>query len=294
MKNKEIKPFVKWVGGKGKVISQISQYFPDMTTVGAYVEPFVGGGAMLFYILNNYPHIEHITINDINSRLIATYNAVCNFPEELIKKLEILQKNWDNLKTQEEKSEYYYQKRKIFNLISENEGNFIECAALFIFLNKTGFNGLYRVNSNNEFNVPCGRYEHPVICDRENIREISKTVRQVLHICNTDFKNTLNHNDRFKTLYYLDPPYMPITKTASFTSYTKEGFGEKEQCDVKEFCDLINQNGDYFMLSNSHPEDEFFENLYKDYNIYYIEAPRAIAAKSDSRKPVKEVLITNF
>lgn len=289
-----MKPFIKWVGGKGKVIPQISQYFPDMSSVGAYVEPFVGGGAMFFHILNNYPHIQRIAINDINSRLITTYDTVCNFSEALIKKLDVLQKEWDDLKTQEEKSEYYYQKRKAFNLISENQGNYLDCASLFIFLNKTGFNGLYRVNSNNEFNVPCGKYEHPVICDKENIREISKATENVLHIYNTDFKNTLEHNNEFKTLYYLDPPYMPITKTASFTSYTKEGFGEKEQHEVREFCDLINQNGDYFMLSNSHPEDEFFEVLYKEYNIHYIDAPRVIAAKSDSRKAVKEVLITNF
>ena len=295
-KNIELKPFVKWVGGKGQLVSQLEKYIPvdGEKVLTKYVEPFVGGGALLFNILSKY-NFEEIYIGDINKELINTYNVVKNNVEELIIKLIKLQLEFIPMDENDRKN-YYYSIRDKFNGLVLNENTATEKAALFIFLNKTCFNGLYRVNKKGQFNVPMGAYKKPTICDTNNLRNVSKALQNVKIVC-ADYSFSKDFIDKH-TFVYLDPPYRPISQTASFTSYNAECFDDNEQIRLAKFIDELNASGAKIMLSNSDPqnlnsEDTFFEKLYKAYMINKVEATRAINSKGDSRGKIKELLICN-
>jgi DNA adenine methylase len=295
--NQEIaKPFLKWAGGKTQLISEIEKNIPRSitSTKFTYIEPFVGSGAVLFWILDNFPQVEYAVINDINKDLINTYRTIKSNPKELISILEILQGEYHALEySEEEKKEYFYQKRKLFNKRQQEQS---VQSALFIFLNRTCFNGLFRVNRKNEFNVPIGSYKKPTICDKLNLLAVNKVLQKVELLCG-DFELTANYANA-NTLFYFDPPYKPLSETSSFNSYAKDEFNDNEQIRLKRFCDKLNLLGHSWLLSNSdvkgkNPEDDFFDDLYSEFTIKRVDAKRNINANPEKRGFLKELLITN-
>ena len=259
----KLKPFIKWAGGKGKLLPQIRQMYPQGLgkTITKYAEPFVGGGAVLFDIISTY-RLEQIYISDINKNLINTYNTVKNNHKELIEILSYIETQYLSLNADMQKK-FYYLKRDEYNNMY-NTCN-IQKAALLIFLNKTCFNGLYRVNKNNMFNVPAGKYKNPKIYSIENISAISEALKYI-DIIAESYTNVYEFADE-KTFIYFAPPYRPLTNTSSFTAYTDNNFGDKEQISLAEFIEKIEKKGTYILLSNSDPHnidnsDMFFDNLY--------------------------------
>ncbi len=292
------KPFLKWAGGKGQLIDAIVAHLPNMGNINTYVEPFIGSGAVMFWLVSHYPNITQVVINDLNTELVNLYQSIKYDVEGLITELKALDSEYKAKPTQDEKSEYYYQIRTEYNSrdLTNNDRN-IRLAALFIFLNRTCFNGLYRVNGKNLFNVPFGKYVNPKICDEDNLRNDNKLLQRV-EVLNGDFAETLQFlND--KSFYYLDPPYKPISETSSFNSYSSMTFDDEQQIRLKEFCDYINEHSGKFMLSNSDPKsvDEsntFFDDLYAVYNIHRVLAKRNINANGNGRGEINELLITNY
>lgn len=291
------KPFLKWAGGKTQLINDIEKALPRdiCSNKFTYIEPFVGSGAVLFWMLNNFPNLQKAVINDINEDLISTYKTIASRPKELISILQILQNEFHGLEgKEEEKKEYYYSKRELYNKRKEEQSG---QAALFIFLNRTCFNGLYRVNRKNEFNVPMGSYKRPTICDKENILAVSKALQKVEILCG-DYEETLKYADN-KTLFYFDPPYKPLSETSSFNSYAKDEFNDGEQIRLRDFCHKLDALNHTWILSNSDVKgkdnnDNFFDDLYADFNIQRVEARRSINANPEKRGALKELLITNF
>ena len=291
------KPFIKWVGGKGQLIEQLEALLPaDFTERGnvTYIEPFVGGGAMLFYMLQKYPNIKSAVINDINPDLTLCYQVVRDNPTELIKSLNLIQSDYYALPTEEERKAFFLQQRELFNSKSLNE---IDNTTLFFFLNRTCFNGLYRVNKAGKFNVPFGKYTTPTICDSTTIYADSKLLQKV-DIMTGDFEQTFE-KIKGNTFFYFDPPYRPISKTSSFNDYTKEDFNDNAQIRLKLFCDRLNENGINFMLSNSDcfskdGMDRFFEDLFIDYRIDRVLASRNVNAKGSKRGKLTEIVVNNY
>ena len=242
------KPFLKWAGAKTQLINDIEKALPTNITQTnfTYIEPFVGSGAVLFWMLNNFPNLKKAVINDINEDLINTYKTIASNPKELISILEILQNEYHSLEGNEEnKKLYYYQKRELYNTRKSEQ---IGQAALFIFLNRTCFNGLYRVNSKNLYNVPMGGYKKPTICDKENILAVSNALQKVEILCG-DFEQTLGYTDK-NSLFYFDPPYKPLSETSSFNSYSKDEFNDSEQVRLKDFCNKLDILNHSWILSN--------------------------------------------
>lgn len=296
--NETIKPFLKWAGGKGQLLKGIEQYYPfDEGKITKYAEPFVGGGAILFDIITKY-ELEEIFISDISSELINTYIVVRDNIDELIKYLLKLQNDFLPLNT-ENRKKYYLEKRNRFNEIKNINDKIlnIEKAALMIYINKTCFNGLFRVNKKGQFNVPMGSYKNPLICDESNLRAVSAKLQNVKIVCG-DYKTSANFIDE-NTFVYFDPPYRPITNTASFTAYNESVFTDKEQIELAEFINTVHKKGAKILLSNSdpkntNPEDDFFDNLYSAYKIKRVEATRMINCQAQSRGKINELLISNF
>ncbi len=273
------KPFIKWVGGKRQLLKQFLElklYPPEKFNIetGKYFEPFVGGGAVFFDLLP-----EQATLSDLNKELIITYNVIKNDVEKLIK----------SLKKHKTNKEYFLKVRAQ----NPNKLGDVEVASRFIFLNRTCFNGLYRVNSKGEFNVPFGKYTNPLICDEENLRKASKSLQEV-KIKHQDYKEVLKTAKRGDFVYF-DPPYYPINKTSSFTSYTAKSFLEKEQIELRDTFLELNKRGCFVMLSNS--DTPFINKIYsgfKGVRITKIEASRLVNSKSSGRGKITEVLITNY
>jgi len=296
MTNKIAKPFLKWAGGKTQLINDIERALPKdiLREKFTYIEPFVGSGAVLFWMLNNFPNLEKAVINDINQDLINTYKTIVSRPTELISILEILQNEFHVLEGNEDnKKLYYYQKRDLYNTRKEEQSG---QAALFIFLNRTCFNGLYRVNSKNLYNVPMGGYKKPTICDKENILAVSNALKKVEILCG-DYEETLNYADN-NTLFYFDPPYKPLSETSSFNSYAKDEFNDAEQIRLRDFCHKLDTLNHSWILSNSDVKgkdinDNFFDDLYADFRIERVDAKRSINANPEKRGLLKELLITN-
>jgi len=289
------KPFLKWAGGKSWLIEHIEPLLPPYLSSNSftYVEPFVGSGAMLFWFLDRFPKMEKAIINDLNGDLINVYRTIALQPEELISILDILQKEYHLLEDDEDgKKIYYYDKRDKFNL--RNCSN-VDHAALFIFLNRTCFNGLYRVNKSNKYNVPMGRYKNPTICDRSNLLAVSEALKKVEIRCG-DYADTLIESGN--PIYYFDPPYKPISVSSSFGAYTKDGFGDGDQLRLKEFCDILDGKGYNWFLSNSDVRenggDNFFDDMYSKYNILRVNAKRSINSNKDGRGLVSEIIINNI
>lgn len=293
---RECKPFVKWVGGKTQLIRNITASLPANfaeTRSVTYIEPFVGGGAMLFWMLRNYSNISHAVINDINPDLTCAYKVVKERPTQLIEFLSDIEKQYFNLASEEERKNFFLERRYIYNY---NCTDSLERAGLFIFLNRTCFNGLYRVNKKGLFNVPFGRYANPKICDRQTILADSELLQRV-EILTGDFSQVLDYASE-NTLFYFDPPYKPISLTSSFTAYTKEDFGDNDQLRLGLFCDIISALGHTFLLSNSDvkstdPSNNFFDDLYSQFDIQRISASRMINSKVESRGKISEILVSN-
>lgn len=294
-----IKPFVKWAGGKGSLLNQLNNYYPLELKNGkieCYIEPFVGGGAVLIDILQNYD-VKEAYAFDINIDLINSYNVIKNNVEELITNLKLLEKEYLNLE-KDDRKKYFYNIRKQYNSyrITKDEMS-LQKAIEFIFLNRTCFNGLYRVNKNGDFNVPMGNYKNPTICDEENLRALSELIKNV-NFEYGDYKASQKYIKK-NTFVYFDPPYRPLNITSGFTSYTKENFDDENQKELALYYKELNNNNVKVMLSNSNPkntnkEDCFFENIYKGFNINEVYAKRMINANSNGRGEISELLITNY
>ena len=293
-----VRPFVKWAGGKGSLIPQITKYYPFELKNGRierYVEPFVGGGAVLIDILQKY-EVQEAYAFDINKDLINCYNVIKFNVEDLIQKLEKKEKEFLSLDNEKRKN-YFYDVREEYNsYILEAESN-VKRASEFIFLNRTCFNGLYRVNRNGKFNVPFGKYKNPTICDSSNLRNLSKLIKDVLFEYG-DYKKSEEIIDR-NTFVYFDPPYRPLSDTSGFTSYTKEDFNDEKQKELAEYFNLLSTRNAKLMLSNSNPKnvnenDNFFEDIYRGFNINEVSAKRMINSNSEGRGEISELLITNY
>lgn len=291
------KPFLKWAGGKNQLLDQIVNALPkDFTQEDyIYVEPFVGGGAVLFWLLQNFPNVKKAVINDINTDLINTYNAIRCDLKRLIELLGLYEEEYHSLlEDDEKKKEYYYQKRSLFN--SRASEPTVQ-SALMIFLNRTCFNGLYRVNRKNEFNVPIGSYKKPTICDSKNLIRVNEILQNVT-ILNEDFETTIKYASS-KTFFYFDPPYKPLSNTSSFNSYSKDGFNDEEQIRLSNFCRKLDKLGSKWTLSNSdvrthNPKDLFFDRIYDSFNISRVLASRNINANPNKRGKLTELLISNY
>lgn len=291
------KPFIKWVGGKGQLIEQLEALLPaDFSEKEniTYIEPFVGGGAMLFYMLQKFSNIKSAVINDINPDLTLCYQVVRDNPTELINSLKDIQSQYYSIKTEDKRKDFFLQQRELFNTKSLNK---IDNTTLFFFLNRTCFNGLYRVNKSGKFNVPFGRYSTPTICDESTIYADSKILQNV-EIMTGDFEQTF---DKIKgnTFFYFDPPYRPLSNTSSFNDYTKEDFNDNAQIRLKLFCDKLNKVGIDFMLSNSDclgkdGKDRFFDDLFVDYKIERVLATRNINAIASKRGKLTEIVVNNY
>ena len=294
----ECKPFIKWVGGKGQLLSEINKLYPVELgkNINKYAEIFLGGGAVLFDILSKYK-LDEVYISDKNLELINTYKSIRDNVDILIKSLKEMEEQYIPLNNEDRKI-YYYEKREEYNSLKINsEMNNIEKAILFIFLNKTCFNGLYRVNKKGKFNVPMGAYKKPKICDEENLKNVSLTLRNV-KIVYADYRESEKFIDD-KTFVYIDPPYRPLNITSSFTSYTENDFNDKEQIELAEYINVLNKKGAKIVISNSDPknndiDDNFFDKLYKNYNINRVKATRMLNSNASLRGAINELLITNY
>lgn len=297
--SEKIRPFVKWAGGKGSLIPQLNNFYPYELKNGIierYIEPFVGGGAVLIDILQKYD-VQEAYAFDINIDLINSYNVIKSNVEDLITNLKQMETEYLQLE-QEERKNYFYNKRDEYNnyTLKENEQN-IQRAAQFIYLNRTCFNGLYRVNKAGKFNVPMGSHKNPTICDEENLRNLSKLIQNV-QFQYGDYKRSMEYVTE-NTFVYFDPPYRPLNVTSGFTSYTKEDFNDENQKELAEFYRELNEQNVKLMLSNSNPkntnkEDTFFDNIYQGFNIDEIYASRMINANSKGRGKISEILVTNY
>lgn len=297
MAKTKAKPFLKWAGGKTQLLPTIDSFLPDTFRAEndvTYIEPFVGGGAMLFYMLQKYPNISRAVINDINPHLIKTYRVIKENPLALIESLSEIQERFKTLKDHDSQKELYLNIRECFN---KQDLNDVEEATYMIFLNRTCFNGLYRENSKGGFNVPFGRYINPTICDEDLIKSDSEVLQKV-EILNGDFSQTAEHIQGY-TFFYFDPPYRPLDATSSFNSYVKESFGDSEQIRLKNFYADLSARGCYAMLSNSdckgrNAEDDFFDRLYETFFIERVYAKRCINANATKRGVLTELLIRNY
>ena len=292
----ELKPFVKWVGGKSQLIDELEKMLPTdgEKILTKYCEPMVGGGALFFNILSKYD-FEELYISDINPELINAYQVIKSNVNRLIERLHEMQMLFLPMDENGRKY-YYYSIRDKFNAIALSEETAIEKAAYFIFLNKTCFNGLYRVNRKGQFNVPMGAYKNPTICDEENLRNIHEALQNVTIVCG-DYSLSKQFVDK-DTFVYLDPPYRPISETSGFTSYNTDAFDDNEQIRLARFIDEINATGAKIVLSNSdpknvNPEDSFFDDLYSSYQIKRVSASRMINSKADNRGKINELIICN-
>ncbi len=300
-------PFVKWIGGKRQLLPEISKRLPVGLgkTIKRYAEPFVGGGAVLFHILQNY-EISEAYISDKNYALITSYQIIKTKPETLIRALQMIQSEYMSLLTHEERTLYYNRRRVEFNQLTTrnlageqlSEAENLRVSSFFIFLNKTCFNGLYRENAKGEFNASHGKYDNPLIVDKNNILAVNK-VLQNTQILFGDYSKVSDFVDE-NTFLYVDPPYRPLNTTSNFTRYVKGGFGDDKQIELANLLkEYHTQNHTLIMLSNSDPHnsdenDNFFDDLYNWGTINRIQANRVVNTKGDSRGAISEILFTSY
>lgn len=275
-----MKPFVKWVGGKAKVVPQLKEIFPD--SFNNYFEPFVGGGAVFFSI-----DAQRAVLNDFNASLSGTYINIRDNVKELIIMLKSLENSYLDLSPEEQK-DMYYEVRGKYNAIEDKFS--LEKSALLIFLNKTCFNGMYRENRKGEFNVPFGKHCKPTICDEVNLLETAKRLKNVQ--INAGSYDEAVKSAKEGDFVYFDPPYHPLTKTSSFTSYTGDDFNEEDQRKLKEVYDSLTKRGCKVVLSNS--DSEFIRNLYKEYRQERVQVGRSINAVGSGRGKISELVVLNY
>jgi DNA adenine methylase len=292
------KPFLKWAGGKGQLLEKLNTLYSEELrngTIETYIEPFVGGGAVLFDVLQKFD-IKKAVIVDLNKELINCYRCIKENLSEMIIQLESLQNKLYAL-TVDKQAELFLEIRRKYNAIKLNGRFDFEKAADFIFLNKTCFNGLYRVNSKGEFNVPFGRYKKPLICDKENLILINRLLQKV-DIYYGDYKQCQAYANN-KAFVYFDPPYRPITTTQSFVAYSQNGFNDNNQRELAAFIRELHAQGAKVLLSNSdpknaNPNDNFFDDLYYGFSIGRINAKRMINCQADKRGDVTEIVVQNY
>jgi len=305
--NIQARPFLKWAGGKGQLLEQFQFRFPKELNgkgiIKQYYEPFLGSGAVFFWVMRNCK-IKKAYINEFNSEIYLCYVAIQKNVEMVIDYLEILEKKYHGLGSVNQESFYYRirnkynQTRRRVNYKKYSMKEYSECAAMIIFLNRTCFNGLYRVNSKGDFNVPFGRYKNPAICNIKNLRAVSRVLKNVI-ITNDDFA-VVQKQVKQRSFVYFDPPYRPLNKTSSFTSYSHNDFDDKEQERLAAVFKKLSQiDGVRIMLSNSDPKNEdkkdnFFERLYSDFKIERLKARRMINCDASKRGEINELLVTNY
>jgi len=301
----EAKPFLKWAGGKTQLLKEFDKRLPpeitDSKTITRYVEPFLGGGAMFFFLKRKYD-IKESFLFDINKELIIAYTVIQKDYKALIDGLSEIKHNHIQ-KSEEMRKEHYYNIRDDYNKQIKNfnygifNEDWVERAIYLIFLNKTCFNGLFRQNKKGKFNVPFGRYKNPSIYSETNIIEVTKALKNTEIICG-DFTDAYEYIEKDSFVYF-DPPYRPLNKTSNFTSYSKDGFFDEDQIRLSRFFERMDEKGAYLMLSNSDPKnkdihDDFFDDLYKNYNINRIPAKRHINSNASKRGEINELIITNY
>ncbi|MFO1444338.1 DNA adenine methylase [Bacillus sp. Bva_UNVM-123] len=271
----QVQPFLKWAGGKRQLLPEIRKYIP--TKINTYYEPFIGAGAVLFDI-----QPEKAVINDINIELVNVYQVIKSNADELI----------EDLKKHENDKEYFYEIRNLDRTPAYMELSPIERASRIIYLNKTCFNGLFRVNSKGQFNVPFGKYKNPQIVNEHVIRAVhSYLSTNDVQILNTDFEKVVE-GAKEGDFIYLDPPYDPVSSTSSFTSYSLDGFNREDQQRLKNLFVELDRRGCNVLLSNS--ATDFIKELYEDYHIEIVSASRHINAKASGRGKIDEVLVMNY
>ena len=293
---KNARPFVKWAGGKRQLLNYIGRLVTEAVCrngMDTYVEPFVGGGSVLMWTLANIPSIKKAVVNDINKNLVTAYSVVKENPYGLISSLSEIDREYRS-RDIDGMEEFYYSARDRYN----NGGlTPVENAAAFVFLNRTCYNGLYRVNKKGRFNTPFGKYRNPNICDRENIMACSKLLANVDILCG-DFADTLRYAGP-NVFFYIDPPYKPLTKTSGFTSYSEASFNDDDQLRLREYCGKISEAGSLFAMSNSDvrqndPTNAFFDEMYEGFRINRVSASRMINSVGEKRGKVSELLICNY
>lgn len=296
-KSGEAKPFLKWAGGKGQLLTEIGKYYPfaEKKHIKKYAEPFVGGGAVLFDVLNKHT-VDEVYISDINAELINTYITIRDNSDELISRLKTMESDY-LAKDADARKKAYLEARARFNALKRDGIRDAEAASLMIFLNRTCFNGLYRVNKAGDYNVPMGAYKNPQICNEDNLLNVSKKLQNANIVCG-DYKDSASFIDD-KTFVYFDPPYRPLTKTANFTSYTEQLFDDNKQLELANFVQDLDNKGALIVISNSDPKntdenDNFFDDAYSKQNIRRVAANRMINRNSDARGKINELLIANF
>lgn len=276
-KNRLVAPFVKWVGGKRQIMSSITKLMPKNIKDYKYIEPFVGGGAVLFHL-----QPKNGTINDFNEELINTYRVIKNNLKELI----------EDLETHENTADYFYRIRALDREDNFHELSKVKRASRILYLNKTCYNGLYRVNNAGEFNAPFGRYKNPNIVNEPTLKAVSNYLNSNnIEILSGDYSEVLKLANK-NSFVYLDPPYHPISGDSNFTGYIQGGFNLFDQIDLKKTCDTLNKRGIKFLQSNS--SSPIILDLYKGYNIDFVKAKRAINSIGSKRGDVDEVLIRNY
>lgn len=299
------KPFLKWAGGKTQLLEQFEILYPrqlKQKKINKYFELFLGGGAVFFYIIQKYS-VERVFLNDINEDLILAYRVIKNNPNDLIELLDNLQTKYYQCDPKQREHIFYkirnnYNEQRI-NFDYENiTGTSIERISWLIFLNKTCFNGLYRTNRKGEFNVPFGKYKKPTICDKDNIYQVNKILRRVT-LTSGNYSSLDKYIDD-RSFVYIDPPYRPINKTSSFTTYAKSGFSDRNQIELGQYYKHLSEDyGAKVMLSNSNPhntnlDDNFFHDLYSEYNINEVYASRMVNSNASKRGKITELVITNY
>lgn len=276
-RNKLVVPFLKWVGGKRQLIPEIKNILPKGVSNRLYYEPFIGGGALFFDLQPKYA-----IINDYNEELINVYRVIRDKPNELI----------EDLKTHKNTAEYFYEIRAIDRQPNFNNLTDVKRASRIIYLNKTCYNGLYRVNNAGEFNSPFGKYKNPNIVNEPVIKAVSKYLNSAkVQIFNDDYEVILRDIPT-NSFVYLDPPYHPISESSNFTGYIQGGWNEKDQLRLRDVCNILNSKGIKFLLSNS--ASNFIKEIYSGYNIHIVQANRAVNSDSSKRGQVDEFLISNY
>lgn len=304
MRSRKARPFLKWAGGKRQLTRQIDRFFPPALENGVirrYVEPFVGSGAIFFHVIQKYP-VRELFIADINTELMLAYRTIQKNVHGLITELARLQERYLPL-GEAKRKEFYYAQRAAYNEERSQinyrlyQPSWVRRTAQMIFLNRTCYNGLFRVNSRGEYNVPFGRYANPKICDRSNLQAVS-AVLQRTDIRSGPYTACADVVDE-QTLVYFDPPYRPLSATASFTAYSPHSFDDREQLQLAAFFRQLDQRGAFLLLSNSDPRnvdpnDDFLETAYCDYAIERVQARRRINSCAAKRGPISELLIRNY
>jgi DNA adenine methylase len=298
------RPFLKWAGGKTQLLNEFSKRLPGELKKGKitkYVEPFIGGGAFYFY-LNQRFSFENCYICDINEELVLSYRVIKRASKKLMTELDYLQSEYLS-KDETDRESYYYEVRDAFNQklpeinFKKFSSDWIQRTAQIIFLNRTCYNGLFRVNRKGEFNVPFGRYKNPEILNEDNLKDVA-TLLKTTQILLGDFTQCRKYVDE-QTFVYFDPPYRPLNETSSFTSYSKGGFYDADQIRLYEFFKELDEKGAKVMLSNSdpkneNPDDSFFDDLFSEYFIERVPAKRMINCNGARRGDISELIITNY